>query len=281
MDTIVSAAFPSPKHAARGADDRAPGGAARRCAPRSDVAVLLALLSALVTLGGCAREDSTKRYVPPDQVLSFDVLYGQNCAGCHGRDGRMGPAPPLNDPLFLTVIDEDQLRQVASAGRPGTLMPAFSEQHGSSLTSEQVERLVTGIRERWGAAPAGEAPLPRYAVSTAPATAGDVQAGGELFRTTCARCHGRNGQGKDAGALHNAAFLSLVSRQLVRRIVITGRPDLGMPDYRKLGEKSPRHQPLTNAEITDIVSFVESWRNVGNENAPSQTTMPSTARSQP
>ena len=30
-----------------------------------------------------------------------------NCAGCHGADGKLGPAPPLNDPLFLAIIPDD------------------------------------------------------------------------------------------------------------------------------------------------------------------------------
>ena len=39
----------------------------------------------------------------------FALLYATNCAGCHGADGRLGPAPPLNDPLFLAIVPDASL----------------------------------------------------------------------------------------------------------------------------------------------------------------------------
>ena len=59
------------------------------------------------------------RPVPADQVVDFATLYEQNCAGCHGADGKLGPAPPLNDPLFLAIVPDDGLLGVISEGRPG------------------------------------------------------------------------------------------------------------------------------------------------------------------
>src|SRR5215475_2023339 len=41
------------------------------------------------------------RWAPPSQVTDFRQLYGQNCAACHGADGRLGGARPLNDQLYL------------------------------------------------------------------------------------------------------------------------------------------------------------------------------------
>ena len=54
----------------------------------------------LVTLSlflaaGCdlpGRPDPADRPVPADQVKDFDVLFGTRCAGCHGADGKLGPA---------------------------------------------------------------------------------------------------------------------------------------------------------------------------------------------
>ena len=36
---------------------------------------------------------------------------------------------------------------------------------------------------------------------------------------------------KRIGAINDPAFLALISDQALRRYAITGRPDLGMPDY--------------------------------------------------
>jgi mono/diheme cytochrome c family protein len=58
--------------------------------------------------------------------MSFDWLYARHCSGCHGADGKLGPAPPLNDPLFLKIVPERVLLDVIRAGRPGTPMPSFA-----------------------------------------------------------------------------------------------------------------------------------------------------------
>src|SRR5262249_31620744 len=84
----------------------------------------LVILSLLLT--GCefpGRPDPADRPVPADQVLDFGVLFGQNCAGCHGADGKLGVAPPLNDPLFRGIVPEEELESIVTAGRKNTLMP--------------------------------------------------------------------------------------------------------------------------------------------------------------
>src|SRR5262249_44263755 len=141
---------------------------------------LLPLLIALAVgcdLPGKPRE--ADRPVPADQVKDFDVLYSTHCAGCHGADGRLGPAPPLNDPLFLAIVPDAELLRVIREGRAvnsrqKSPMPAFflgegsvlspaqaavwgqlkEEMHAaprqqSSLTAAQVQVLAGGIKRRW------------------------------------------------------------------------------------------------------------------------------------
>ena len=52
----------------------------------------------------------------PTRSPNFDALYATNCAGCHGADGKLGPAPPLNDPLFLAIVPEAELLRIISEG---------------------------------------------------------------------------------------------------------------------------------------------------------------------
>ena len=88
---------------------------------------LLALLAGGAT--GCdlpGQPTSRDRYVSPRDEKSFGALFQKNCSGCHGADGTLGPAPPLNDRLFLALIPDAELDHVITAGRPGTLMPAFA-----------------------------------------------------------------------------------------------------------------------------------------------------------
>ena len=120
--------------------------------------------------------------------------------------------------------------------------------------------MVNGIRERW-AKPIADLPadLPAYQLSTSdPAglSNGDLERGTVAFIAACADCHGDQGEGDLAGAIANRALGRLISDTLLRRIVITGRPDLKMPDFVKSGIDSSLKRPLTPAEIVDLVAYV-------------------------
>jgi cytochrome c oxidase cbb3-type subunit III len=227
-------------------------------------------------LAGCARRSLPPEFERPDQVRDFGQLFAQNCSGCHGEAGKLGPAPPLGDPLFLAIMPEAEFTRVVTKGRANTLMPAFARKSGGTLTDEQIAILVRGVRSKWSKPDAvGPGPLPDY---LAPATTGDVHSlenreeALRVFGLVCGNCHGERGEGgKQAGALRDPAFLSLVSDQALRRIVITGRADLGMPDFRRLGAMLPTGEPLTNQQIADVVTLMASWRHPPEKHAASST----------
>ena len=103
----------------------------------------------VVVDGGCnlpGRPNPADRPVPRGPGLEFGVLYGQNCAGCHGSDGKLGPAPPLNDPLFRAIVPEEELQGVLTKGRKKALMPAFAKENGGLLTEAQIQVLVMEIK---------------------------------------------------------------------------------------------------------------------------------------
>jgi mono/diheme cytochrome c family protein len=215
------------------------------------------LLSMLLTVYACARlpgKPGPGPEVPrPDSVLDPVTLYRANCAGCHGLDAQHGPAMALSDPVYLAIADNETLRSTIANGRPGTAMSAFSQKQGGMLTDEQIESIVRGIRERWGgSAPIGAIPPPYEA--TVP---GNAEQGEKVYTTFCASCHGSNGQpGPKAGSVTDAAYLSLISDQALRTLVITGRPDFGAPDWR--GNVAGR--PMTDQEISDVVAWLSSQR---------------------
>lgn len=190
----------------------------------------------------------------------FAQLFQQNCVGCHGAEGQLGPAPPLNDSLFLTIAPPNELRRVINEGRHGTMMPAFGREQGGPLTPLQVEVLVEGML-RWNRVVPDAAALPTYlALPEQDPAPPDLAAGERLFAAHCGECHGVRGEGGSGGALRVPAFLALVSDQALRRIVITGRPDLGMPNYRDRARNDGELQPLTSGEINAIVALLASWR---------------------
>src|SRR5262249_44414173 len=93
--------------------------------PSERLAALVArcLVSSTIIAAGCdfpGRPNPKNRPVPADQMLSFSALYGQNCAGCHGAEGKLGAAPPLNDGLFRAVISKSELESIITDGRHKT-----------------------------------------------------------------------------------------------------------------------------------------------------------------
>jgi cytochrome c oxidase cbb3-type subunit 3/ubiquinol-cytochrome c reductase cytochrome c subunit len=233
---------------------------------------LLAVLAGWAS--GCdlpGRPKIGDRYVRPQEEKTFNVLFERNCVGCHGADGRLGPAPPLNDKLFLAQIPETELQRVITEGRPGTLMPAFATARGGPLTAEQVKILAEGIKPRWG--PPERAPngAPPYLLAQMPGDrtgTGNQEEALKVFARACAACHGEHGQGgqyegKSVGAINDPDFLALISDQALRRFVITGRPDLGMPDYADPMGRPEGFQPLSGQDVTNLGVLLAAWRQGG------------------
>jgi cytochrome c oxidase cbb3-type subunit 3 len=224
-----------------------------RIAYLSAFAVLpLVLLSACGTPSGQPKKGSEP--VAPNQVVDFGTLYAQNCAGCHGEEGRGGASIALANPVYLAIVDENAVHNVVANGVRGTSMPAFAQSAGGLLTDEQINVITSGMFSRWkrngvldGATP------PSYAAKTT----GDAAHGKIVFGTYCASCHGPEGQGGSKGsAISNDSFLALVSNQGLRTIVITGRPELRAPDWRR----NVAGKPMSDQEITDVVAWLASRR---------------------
>jgi cytochrome c oxidase cbb3-type subunit 3 len=191
--------------------------------------------------------------VAPDQIVNFDVLYGQNCAGCHGVEGSGGAAMSLANPTFLAMADDDVIRRTSANGVPGTPMPAFAQSAGGMLTDKQIDALVRGIRS-WAKPNALRGTTaPAYAAQAS----GDAQHGANAYRTYCSSCHGADGRGgSKASSIVDGSYLALVSDQQLRTIVIAGRPELGAPDWR--GDVEGR--PMSPQDISDVVAWLSSQR---------------------
>src|SRR5262245_46797886 len=85
----------------------------------------------------------------PEEVRDFATLYQQNCAGCHGQGGKGNPAIPLANPVYWSIASGDTVRRVTATGVRGSLMPAFAKSAGGTLTDQQIEILVRGMRTNW------------------------------------------------------------------------------------------------------------------------------------
>jgi cytochrome c oxidase cbb3-type subunit 3 len=216
-----------------------------------------AVFGALLFVGctaphGQPREGSET--LAPNEIADFPTLYTENCGGCHGLDGKGNAAMALANPVYLAIVDEASFRKAVAQGVRGTAMPAFAESSGGMLTDKQIDILASGIRSRWGQRGILDAAGPP---SYAPKTAGNPQQGEVAYKTFCFRCHGEDGHGGPNGsAITDSSYLALVSDQGLRTVVITGRPDLGAPDWRG----NVAGKPMSEQEVTDVVAWLISHR---------------------
>lgn len=105
-------------------------------------------------------------------LASAKVLFGDNCAACHGAGGAGGPHfPVLADDDWLYGGTVETIEQSITGGRKG-IMPS----HGKALSAEQIDKLanyVIGLNQ-------GK----------------DNPAGKEAYMSAgCVACHGPDGKG--------------------------------------------------------------------------------------
>jgi cytochrome c oxidase cbb3-type subunit III len=170
-------------------------------------------------------------------------LFGDNCAACHGRDGR-GRAnyPDLTDDDWLwgggPELIEQTLRVGINTQNPESRvaqMPAFGRDE--MLDREQVRNVAAYV----------------YALShpdySTPENVERIEAGREVFLTTCAACHGEDARGKrDVGApnLTDTDWLYGGDMQTIVASVHGGRQG-HMPTW---------DERLTDAEIRMLAVYV-------------------------
>jgi mono/diheme cytochrome c family protein len=171
--------------------------------------------------------------------------------------------------VYLGWAGRDHIQQIVANGVQHRLMPAFGASGGGLLTGEQVNDIVSGMMSHWSQAGIMKgANLPAYAATSA----GDAQQGQADFQIYCARCHGSDGRGmapsnsaaaraaakknSAVGSIVDPTYLSLISTQGLRSIVVAGMPGENMPDWR--GDVEGK--PLTDQQVTDIVAWLESHR---------------------
>jgi mono/diheme cytochrome c family protein len=216
-------------------------------------AMFLAASLAVTTACG-PRDPVASAVIPPNKIMDFRSLYGRNCAGCHGPDGKAGLAIGLGDPVYLAIADDSTILRITSDGVPGTTMPAFAQHSGGMLTDDQINVIIGGIRTRWFKPDLlRDANPPSYLAQTP----GDPKRGADVYEMYCSSCHGADGRGsKRASSIVDGSYLALVSDQNLRTTVIAGRPELGAPDWR--GDVPGK--PMSPADVSDVVAWLAAQR---------------------
>jgi mono/diheme cytochrome c family protein len=176
-------------------------------------------------------------------------LFVANCTACHGELGEGGPNParpgdiiaPISSREYQATRDDETLRRIIAQGQPDFGMSPFGTAFGGPLDDEQIGALVDYMRT-WKDNPPVELP-PEIAEVTGPLSAAAI------FRDTCARCHGAQGQGTDlAPALKGPDFLARYpDDQMVFDTISLGHEATAMIAWGDI---------LTSQQIRDLVTII-------------------------
>lgn len=119
--------------------------------------VFLVVVLMFVTVAGCAaytaidlpiRAQRQADFFQNESIERGALLYANNCRTCHGIRGEGGVGLTINKPAFrdqeplALSQNEDLIRRTLECGRAGTLMPAWLDSNGGSLTANQIGHLV-------------------------------------------------------------------------------------------------------------------------------------------
>ena len=119
--------------------------------------IFLIVVLMFIGVAGCAaytaidlpiRAERQADFFEAESIERGALLYANNCRTCHGIRGEGGVGLTLNkasfrnqEPLALSQ-NQDLIRRTLTCGRAGTLMPAWLDSNGGSLTANQIEHLV-------------------------------------------------------------------------------------------------------------------------------------------
>lgn len=86
------------------------------------------------------KNDCAKCHVEKSKGLVGAPLYKEACGICHDSPARAQQVPDLHNLNHPT--DAAFWKTITADGKPNTLMPAFSTEHGGPLSKEQIDSLV-------------------------------------------------------------------------------------------------------------------------------------------
>ena len=156
----------------------------------------------------------------PDALRVGRNLFVNNCAACHGSDGRGAPGfPNLTDHDWLWGGTPEAIYQSIAAGRDST-MPAWREALGGDSGVDDVLKYVMSLsgREILGS---------------------NLVNGREKFLTICVACHGADGRGNQlvgAPNLTDHVWLNGGALFTIRETIAYGRHAQMPAHLERLGE---------------------------------------------
>ncbi len=206
----------------------------------------IVLVAAVAGLAGAAAAGAAEQEAPLEPLVANpdngQLLYAQQCARCHGADGRGGPmqeyegiAPSLR-PDDNPNIEVAYLDLVFSTGRmPPAGSPYDNRTREVVLDEQERADLVAWMADEFDI----DGEIPEVAE-------GSAARGQQVWNANCSHCHGATGAGGVAGAGAWTPSVSDKSAQTIAEAIRVG--PFQMPQF-EAGQ-------ISDQEIADVVAFM-------------------------
>jgi len=165
------------------------------------------------------------------------IFYG-HCAGCHGSKGEGGIGVSLRSETFQALVSDEFLRDTITFGRGHTPMPANYD-----LNSKEVRDVIAYIRSFRKVRSSWKEVQPLLASAS-------QKIGKSVYRSKCAGCHGKKGEGGIGSRLNSQSFLARVDDKFLYDSLFQGRPGTAMPAWTHLESK----------DAADVIGYIRAWQ---------------------
>jgi len=222
---------------------------------KSFIIISLAVLLLVLVIFPFQADTAAQTTGDEEQLKLGAVIYAENCAVCHGDEGkgRIGATLAKDWP---SIRPDMTVRTIIENGVPGSPMVAWSKDNGGPLTSDEIDALVMYILS-WQTGeniivPTQAAQTQRPPITPIPEVAGDPNRGAVLYDENCVVCHGTDGEGR-IGATLVKLWSGIRPDLSIKNTINSGVPGSAMPAWGQA-----YGGPLSESEIDDIVSFILS-----------------------
>jgi len=189
-------------------------------------------------------------------------IFKTTCAMCHGETRDKVATCNLTDQTWMKSKTFDGIVTHVTNGKP-PMMPAWGKAKGGPLSDDDIKAVVTYLWEEVGLGSGGGTTATAPSAGTGPAiTVEAVAKGKDIFKSTCAMCHGETRDKVATCNLTDQTWMKSKTYDGVVTHVTNGKPPM-MPAWGKA-----KGGPLSDDDIKAVVSYL--WTEVGLASAGSQ-----------